>query len=604
MLQFFLDRNGKEVQEVEIPVTSTPIFEGHLYIRTAGTKHWQWRLFRFDGSCFTCLSTRKTKLPPNTLYKHYEENDLLLEQNQYPLTSPLLATPKDKNKRLIASNTTELKYYQLPEWSIDIIQISSISVLKRTKRSPLQSSQYSKCFSIRTLDSNCVTLKAQTQKDLERWLFVLTKMWKFTQAVKEQMLQTFPYSPPVLVQAHTYHPTPMPTPTPIPTSTPTPTPILSNEKIKVIEEWRRSLAELMANDPTIRVSSPPPIEPIPDDDTMSIFTDMTSISHRPKTMIKRRPTRSTTFRRNNKINNMNEEELSGNNDGENKAIMALKKKRSDDVRNWMNHDKPLLVDSHKKSLDKLISHDNITKEEKKKKKMMMMKKKNTQLPPYINYFQDVTTTICDDELGSYDNHQRNNKLIYHSSVRGKKLIQINHQEEEEKKKKKEEERSHRYILNRPSSLIYPTTKRSSTISLLDDHLLLDQQKIYSLSSPLQFLPAMMTTSADKEEENMTLADLQKSLNQIVIHNNDKQQQKRHHHTRSHSSCSTHELNQQPIYCYSLPSIVAPAVPPQRSSFYLFEQQKKMPTTSFSSHMVDTAATTKLNHSLPLNHNSS
>ncbi|KAF1797603.1 hypothetical protein FB192DRAFT_1290544, partial [Mucor lusitanicus] len=279
-------------RDEEVPVTSTPIFEGHLSIRTE-KKHWQWRLFRFDGSNFTCLSTRKIKLPPN-----HSTSLRSIESSSYSLTSPLLATPKDKNKRLVESSKTELKYYQLPEWTIDVANISAISVLKRAKKNALQQSN-SKCFSIRTFDQKYYILKAHKQKDLERWLFVLTKMWKFTQAQQAAVDDNIPL-------VHSIQQSPKP-------------PTLSDEKIKVIEEWRKSLAELMASDPCIKVSTPPPIEPIPDDDTMSVFTDMTSVSNRPKSM---KPSSS---------NQHQELPLEG------RPGPTLRKRRSDDVRNWMNN---------------------------------------------------------------------------------------------------------------------------------------------------------------------------------------------------------------------------------------------------------------------------
>ncbi|KAI8095881.1 hypothetical protein BDF21DRAFT_406963, partial [Thamnidium elegans] len=101
----------------EVPVTATPIFEGHLSVK-ADKKQWQWRLFRFDGSNFTCLSTRKVKLQPN-------DNNLVVRSN-------LITTPKDKIKRLtVDENKIELKYYQLPEWTVDVVNISSISVFSR-----------------------------------------------------------------------------------------------------------------------------------------------------------------------------------------------------------------------------------------------------------------------------------------------------------------------------------------------------------------------------------------------------------------------------------------------------------------------------------------
>ncbi|ORE09314.1 hypothetical protein BCV72DRAFT_254884 [Rhizopus microsporus var. microsporus] len=222
--------------EQEIPVTCTPIFEGHLYVRTE-KKEWKWRLFRFDGSTFTCLSTKK-------------------QPNSPTVNNPLYTTPK----RLTDESIPNIKYFQLPEWTVDLSTICSISLLRKSKRPP-------KCFSIQTIFNKRYVLKASKQKDLERWLFVLTKMWTFTQ---QQRQQEEPKVQPMLK------------------------PMLSREKVQVIEEWRRSLAELMAQDPNIKKTvAPPPIEPMPEDDNLSIFTDMTSISHRRpnKKVIKRPSTR-------------------------------------------------------------------------------------------------------------------------------------------------------------------------------------------------------------------------------------------------------------------------------------------------------------------------
>ncbi|KAI7862241.1 hypothetical protein BDF14DRAFT_1736751, partial [Spinellus fusiger] len=219
----------------EVPVTSL-VFEGHLYLRT-DKKQWQWRLFRFDGSSFTCLSAKKVKLPPNTL-------SIL----------PLESAPA-------YPDTPVASYYQLPKFTVTIANISAISLLrKNTKNSTvgkarpaLYSSQASKCFCIRTYDGHCYVMKAQKQKDLERWLFVLTKMWSFTHP-----LHTYPI--PYKEQA-------------------APLVSLSLEKMHWIEEWRKSLAQLIAYDPNITVC-PPPIESIPDDDQVSVYSGMTSVSHK------------------------------------------------------------------------------------------------------------------------------------------------------------------------------------------------------------------------------------------------------------------------------------------------------------------------------------
>jgi hypothetical protein len=509
-----LDRDYLE----EIPVTSTPIFEGHLSVRNE-KKQWQWRLFRFDGSCFTCLSTRKVKLPPHTtLDNHPEDNN-----NQFSYTSPLLATPKDKTKRL-CENKTELKYYQLPEWSIDVVNISSISVLKRiNKRTP------SKCFSVRTFDHRCIILKAQKQKDLERWLFVLTKMWKFTQAVKNQ----------VAVQQQLYDQQQVEDNIPLVHSIAIPPPQqtyrpLSDEKIRVIEEWRKSLAELMASDPNIRISTPPPIEPIPDDDAMSVFTDMTSVSHRvPNAKLKRRttskrssPSKSISSRRH-KIAPQQPVD----------TRPTLKKRRSDDVRNWMNN-KPIInrtaslgssSSRRKPSIQKLSSSS-------------LQQKSSVSTSPeiiqHMNFFQDVLT-VCDDESCPYEHQQQQTKLRYHTSIKGKKLIQVNQCEQEK----------------RPQMI-----HRRASMPLTDQQFIFDQQKMNTLS-PLQ---SLSFHKKQEEEEDMSLADLQKSLRQIGLN-----------HTRSPSASSIQDL-QRKRYYQPMSSIVAPAIPPhqyQQTQLYLFETQQ-------------------------------
>lgn len=390
----------------EVPATA-PIFEGHLYLQhPEKSGRWQWRLFRFDGTSFTCLSTRKIKLPPDTpVDPTPNENTLVQSLSSHQLnqhhhhhhqqhnmnhstsfhtshTSPLLATPKDKTLRLVSMTSASMpdlpalattpsnninepmlaSYYQLPKWTVDIANISAISVLKGSKkRSPFSSnSSKSKCFCIRTYDGQCHVMKAQKYKDLERWLFVLTKMWRFVQTIRDQMQKqqqqqqqplvvmqppptssypphanamfmhppssweqqqqqqqqpTFatarpfdntitarnlvppPPPPPPHIHDNTIAPTTS-SPPPAPVGAPSFTqphhqqqqqpstqydarykaPMLSMEKVHWIDQWRESLAELAAYDQ--KAVSPPPIEPIPDDDQISSISGLTSISHR------------------------------------------------------------------------------------------------------------------------------------------------------------------------------------------------------------------------------------------------------------------------------------------------------------------------------------
>lgn len=160
----------------ETPALS-PVFEGRLYLRSEN-KQWKLRLFRFDGSSLTCLSTRKVKLPPGTRLDPsvVDLNELVMNRSpSASLTSPLLATPANKSRTKPGSHIAG--YYQLPKWTVNIADMSAISVLKHNKRKNLFMNQNSLAFCIRTYDDQCYVLKAQNEKDLERWLFILTKMW-------------------------------------------------------------------------------------------------------------------------------------------------------------------------------------------------------------------------------------------------------------------------------------------------------------------------------------------------------------------------------------------------------------------------------------------
>ncbi|RCH77932.1 hypothetical protein CU098_001064, partial [Rhizopus stolonifer] len=171
---------------------------GYLYMKDE--HQWLWRLFRFDGSFLICLSPKKIKLAPSTQFN--------IRTHPFHSTSPLLATPKDRKARLSClKHECIASYYQLPKWTIHMKDVSYISILKPKSLF----SMTSKCFSIRTYDGQCYIMKANKQQDLERWIFVLSKMWGYVHSSQ--------------------HVTP---------------PILSNEKVLWIEAWIKSLAELAA----------------------------------------------------------------------------------------------------------------------------------------------------------------------------------------------------------------------------------------------------------------------------------------------------------------------------------------------------------------------
>lgn len=151
-------RNSSELKNTqEIPVTGH-LFEGHLYIKE--NDKWIWRLFRFDGSSFICLSSKKSKLPASL---------------------SLSSTTKNRTVRL--TNETSSSCCQLTKWAISMSQISAISILKPKEKKTYSTTTTNKlrCFTVRTYGGGCYILKAHKQDDLERWIFVLSKMGKLYQ---------------------------------------------------------------------------------------------------------------------------------------------------------------------------------------------------------------------------------------------------------------------------------------------------------------------------------------------------------------------------------------------------------------------------------------
>ncbi|KAI9276771.1 hypothetical protein BDA99DRAFT_531867 [Phascolomyces articulosus] len=657
------DRNVLIKGTEEVPATA-PIFEGHLYLQHPEKKNrWQWRLFRFDGTSFTCLSTRKIKLPPDTpvdsaitsfgagpetllASRSTQQNLNSIHLNTSPSfntshTSPLLATPKDKSLRLVSlansmpdlqnidkqtttigngqHGTTEeavvmASYYQLPKWTVDISNISAISVLKQQpkKRSPFSSTSSgskSKCFCVRTFDGECYIMKAQKHKDLERWLFVLTKMWRYAQTIRNQLQQqliqqqqrmiTPSSSSHLLHQQSTQqqqqpqhlsqhplaqHPSTSsyrlsskqiwesppdnmhrpvvdanntmmmrnlvpPPPAPLqqqpqqllpsnnngnnnnthhhqrPTHTTSSPydnrykpPMLSVEKVQWIDQWRESLAELAAYD-----TSPPPIEPIPDDDNMSSISGLTSISLREKSAAARKAAAAmppTPRRKQSKrsIRSVASAIKRGGGLGgdvattksnsiapadassaailpqelplEDRPSTSLKKKRSDEVKNW-------------------ISNNNVSTNS---NNAPAIAPANPSSAPEINFFQDARTVLeGDGEQGVQDRSVR-----YHSSIRGRNIQVVEEQDQAMLSPTK--------IISHRASIIaddqihglspLQSLAKAESTEILKQHI--DHAKRSSSPALLWNVSNNKQYDLEDEDENMSLADLQRSLRRISM----------------------------------------------------------------------------------------
>ncbi|KAJ3168802.1 hypothetical protein HDU88_001129 [Geranomyces variabilis] len=185
----------------EVPYTTTttaapeepmPLFSGYLY-KLGSNKRFQWRLLRFDGQLLTCLSNTKIKVPASTAAATPVSPTYVNVPNGQPM--PLLnnAILADTSK----SEDPDFHWVHIPKWTIHIGSVTSISLIKRVgSDDAAEVPQMSdvpkwygttKIFVIRTADAKNYVLRAKTRDDLERWLFVLTSMWRVKKQSDGQM---------------------------------------------------------------------------------------------------------------------------------------------------------------------------------------------------------------------------------------------------------------------------------------------------------------------------------------------------------------------------------------------------------------------------------
>ncbi|KAG0078827.1 hypothetical protein BGZ92_001297 [Podila epicladia] len=186
-----------------------PLYSGHL-LKLGSNDRWQSRLFTFDGSVLICVGKRP-RAPVIMTYDPYVSSPFMS-----PSCNPHPMNPNTK-------------------WFINISSMTDIKLLPSSKSFRcFPYSDGSRALSIRTNDGRHLVLRANKDTELERWYFVLFKIWEFQQQLSKaeepqqpQQLQE-PQQPqtPTRTQPQTHTQTPTQTPTPTQTQTQTQQPQL------------------------------------------------------------------------------------------------------------------------------------------------------------------------------------------------------------------------------------------------------------------------------------------------------------------------------------------------------------------------------------------
>ncbi|KAF9324691.1 hypothetical protein BG006_000313 [Podila minutissima] len=133
-----------------------PLYSGHL-LKLGSNDRWQSRLFTFDGSVLICVGKRP-RAPVIMTYDPYVSSPFMS-----PSCNPHPMNPNTK-------------------WFINIASVTDIKLLPSSKSFRcFPYSDGSRALSIRTSDGRHLMLRANKDTELERWYFVLFKIWEFQQ---------------------------------------------------------------------------------------------------------------------------------------------------------------------------------------------------------------------------------------------------------------------------------------------------------------------------------------------------------------------------------------------------------------------------------------
>ncbi|KAF9570282.1 hypothetical protein EC968_002001 [Mortierella alpina] len=133
-----------------------PLYSGHL-LKLGSNDRWQSRLFTFDGAVLTCVGKRP-RTPPIATY------------------DPHVSSP------FVSASCHPQPYNPNTKWFLNLSSITDIRLLpsSRTYRC-FPYTDTSRSLVIQTADGRTLTLRAKKDLELERWYFVLAKIWSYQQ---------------------------------------------------------------------------------------------------------------------------------------------------------------------------------------------------------------------------------------------------------------------------------------------------------------------------------------------------------------------------------------------------------------------------------------
>ncbi|GJJ72700.1 hypothetical protein EMPS_05058 [Entomortierella parvispora] len=150
----------------------SPIYSGHL-LKLGSNDRWQSRLFTFDGSVLNCVG-RRPRAPVISTYNPH-------------ISSPFVSSPQQHTQQPPQNPNTK--------WSINITSVADIRLLSHSKTYRcFPSTDSSRSLLIQTNDGRTLTLRAKKDLELERWYFILAKIWSYQQLLQhasDQAMRAF-----------------------------------------------------------------------------------------------------------------------------------------------------------------------------------------------------------------------------------------------------------------------------------------------------------------------------------------------------------------------------------------------------------------------------
>jgi len=228
------EKNRRREENNSIKISRETLVFSCFIEKLSSRRKFQKRILRFDGIFLTCLSPKKKKLPPHTQFtmvnlpffsesssegKMYLDLIKKLYSNTSPgpeFSAPLIAVEDSKSKNGSSNPNLKSKHLYVPKWIVnikdiilifplihpDLLSFSDSSNIYKNLEPELERyttgdiEKDKKTFIFVTRDNTTHVIRTYTEKEFNRWLYILTRSKEILEELVDPRLMVTEVLPP------------------------------------------------------------------------------------------------------------------------------------------------------------------------------------------------------------------------------------------------------------------------------------------------------------------------------------------------------------------------------------------------------------------------